>query len=64
MRRSRIHLRRQILTLFVVALSAVAMWASQLSEATPAPLTPAIQQELFGGTTTASEQLEIGRAHV
>ena len=58
MRRSRIHLRRQILTLFVVALSAVAMWASQLSEATPAQLAPAIQQELFGGTTTASEQLE------
>lgn len=34
------------------------MWASQLSEVTPAPLAPAIQQELFGGTTTASEQLE------
>jgi len=49
------HIRRQITGLLVIALSAVAVWAAQLSQPTLTPLSPELQQHYFGSSTAMEE---------
>lgn len=49
------HIRRQITGLLVIALSAVAVWAVQLSQPTLTPLSPELQQHYFGSSTAMEE---------
>lgn len=49
------HIRRQITGLLVIALSAVAVWATQLSQPTLTPLSPELQQHYFGSSTAMEE---------
>lgn len=49
------YVRRQITGLLVVALSAVAVWAAQLSQPTLTPLSPELQQHYFGSSTAMEE---------
>lgn len=49
------HIRRQITGLLVIVLSAVAVWAAQLSQPTLTPLSPELQQHYFGSSTAMEE---------
>lgn len=49
------YVRRQITGLLVIALSAVAVWATQLSQPTLTPLSPELQQHYFGSSTAMEE---------
>ena len=49
------YVRRQIAGLLVIALSAVAVWATQLSQPTLTPLSPELQQHYFGSSTVMEE---------
>ena len=65
MRHTKNYLRRQIMAVFVVLLTGVAMWAGQSSEPDLSPLTLATQKELFGESNAIEQlsQLEVkGRA--
>lgn len=49
------YVRRQITGLLVIVLSAVAVWATQLSQPTLTPLSPELQQHYFGSSTAMEE---------
>ncbi len=49
------YVRRQIAALLVIVLSAVAVWATQLSQPTLTPLSPELQQHYFGSSTAMEE---------
>lgn len=49
------YVRRQITGLLVIVLSAVAVWAAQLSQPTLTPLSPELQQHYFGSSTAMEE---------
>lgn len=59
------YVRRRLTALLVAVLSALAVWAAQVSQPLPAPVPTELQREYFGDTDaqTALEQLEVkGRA--
>ena len=65
MKRSRVHLRRQVMLLISAVLAVVAIWAGTVNEESVPPLSSEIQQQLFGKSTAVEQlgQLEVkGRA--
>ena len=65
MKRSRVHLRRQVMLLISAVLAVVAIWAGTVNEESVPPLSSDIQQQLFGKSNAVEQlgQLEVkGRA--
>ena len=65
MQRSKAYLRRQIITLIVIVLSGLAVWATNLGGEVAPPLTANLQQQFFGESNAVNEleNLEVkGRA--
>lgn len=59
------YLRRQLVTIVLLTLTAIAMWATQTSQPVPAPLSTELERAYFGDVDarTALERLEVkGRA--